>query len=241
MQRFGDNWTDNKLQRVKKYLAAYTTALKNTPFTTFYVDAFAGTGYRHSGAKIEYSLLKDLESEPLKNGSAANSLEIVPAFDRYIFVENDPAKFAELEKLKNKYLNLSDRITLYKGDTTDVIKNLCNQDWIQKNQRGVIFLDPFGMNVRWNIIEMIAKTKALDLWLLFPVGIAVNRMITKDGQIASAWRQILNDVFGTDAWYESFYKTDDSNQLKLFQINTMPLIEKTVDFKGIATYFNNRL
>ena len=43
---FGGVWTEQKLERVAKYLRAYTTALKNQPFELLYIDAFAGTGYR---------------------------------------------------------------------------------------------------------------------------------------------------------------------------------------------------
>ena len=43
-QRFGGDWTEQKLEVVQKYLGAYTTALKNQPFKKLYIDAFAGSG-----------------------------------------------------------------------------------------------------------------------------------------------------------------------------------------------------
>ncbi|MDX1417453.1 MAG: hypothetical protein R3293_24830 [Candidatus Promineifilaceae bacterium] len=46
LQLFGGDWTEEKLSRIKEYLGQYTTALKNQPFRTAYIDAFAGTGYR---------------------------------------------------------------------------------------------------------------------------------------------------------------------------------------------------
>jgi three-Cys-motif partner protein len=42
---FGGDWTREKLERVKAYLDAYMTALKNQRFKLGYIDAFAGTGY----------------------------------------------------------------------------------------------------------------------------------------------------------------------------------------------------
>jgi hypothetical protein len=41
-----------------------------------------------------------------------------------------------------------------------------------------VFLDPFGMQVDWNVIEQLALTKAVDLWLLFPLGTGVMRIMT---------------------------------------------------------------
>ena len=45
-QRFGGDWTSSKLAILGEYLKSYTTTLKNQPFRTAYIDAFAGTGYR---------------------------------------------------------------------------------------------------------------------------------------------------------------------------------------------------
>ena len=41
---FGGPWTNDKLEILRRYLDAYTTALKNQPFNLIYVDAFAGGG-----------------------------------------------------------------------------------------------------------------------------------------------------------------------------------------------------
>ena len=45
LQQFGGSWTNQKLERLRKYLVAYHDALKNQPFRLEYTDAFAGTGY----------------------------------------------------------------------------------------------------------------------------------------------------------------------------------------------------
>ncbi len=52
-QQFGGNWTEDKLERVRKYLKAYTTIMNNQRdkngnliFKFAFIDAFAGTGYR---------------------------------------------------------------------------------------------------------------------------------------------------------------------------------------------------
>ena len=74
-----------------KYLTGYTTALKKAPFEKWYVDAFAGTGYRdapredETGAPSQNLLLPDLaETEPqtLLEGSARRALMTDPRFER---------------------------------------------------------------------------------------------------------------------------------------------------------------
>jgi three-Cys-motif partner protein len=44
-QQFGGDWTEEKLDRVRKYLAAYATIMNKQKFRFAYIDAFAGTGY----------------------------------------------------------------------------------------------------------------------------------------------------------------------------------------------------
>jgi three-Cys-motif partner protein len=64
LQQFGGNWTDEKLDRLRQYLTAYQQALKAGPFTRYYIDAFAGTGYNtlKSAPEDASPLLDDLVS-----------------------------------------------------------------------------------------------------------------------------------------------------------------------------------
>ena len=36
--------------------------------------------------------------------------------------------------------------------------------------RAIVFLDPFGMQVPWNTIELLAETRAVEVFVNFPVG-----------------------------------------------------------------------
>lgn len=42
-QKFGGNWTEEKLNIFTSYLDAYLIALQNQKFKKVYIDAFAGT------------------------------------------------------------------------------------------------------------------------------------------------------------------------------------------------------
>jgi three-Cys-motif partner protein len=94
------------------------------------------------------------------------------------------------------------------------------------------------MEVEWKTIEVIAQTQAIDLWILFPLGQAVNRLLTKkripEGTLAGR----LNKFFGTDDWKEAFYKKE-YQQTYLFDLE--PVAVKTAGFDSIGKYFINRL
>ena len=82
---FGGLWTEEKLDKVTKYLQAYTTALKNQPFQLMYIDAFAGTGYRASkrSGQTARGFFPLPQMTELAKGSARRALDIQPAFDRH--------------------------------------------------------------------------------------------------------------------------------------------------------------
>ncbi len=244
--RFGGDWTTRKLEVLAKYLQRYTTALKNKPtprrpFRKLFIDAFAGTGYRearHSNADSSQSaLFPDLaEPEPqaLLDGSARLALRTEPQFDGYVFIERNAERCARLEGLKAEFSALADRIVIRQGDANTEIQALCSSDW--RSQRAVLFLDPYGMQVEWTTIEAIARTKAIDLWLLFPLGIGVNRLLTRSGDIPESWRRRLTLLLGTDDWFEEFYQV--SATPTLFG-NDQELVKAKME--TIGRYFNNRL
>jgi len=101
----------------------------------------------------------------------------------------------------------------------------------------VLFLDPYGMQVEWPTIEAIAKTKAIDLWLLFPLGIGVSRLLTRSGEIPKGWRTRLDKLLGTTTWYDEFYKVE--HKADLFGNDEERVVKATNE--TIARYFNNRL
>ncbi len=247
--QFGGDWTSAKLDVIAKYLRAYTTALKNQPskerpFRKIYVDAFAGTGYREAQRDDETAggqqglLLPDLagdEPQAFLDGSARLALKTEPRFDRYVFIERSPSRCARLEELKGEFAGLADGIEIRQGDANAEIQKFCTaEDW--RSSRAVLFLDPYGMQVEWATLEAIAGTKAIDMWLLFPLGIGVNRLLKKSGDIPEPWRRKLNLLLGTEDWYEEFYRVEA--ELTLFGDSSQVVKAST---ETIGRYFNERL
>ncbi len=208
---FGGEWTREKLERLEKYLKAYLVIFNKNQqakyFVTNYVDAFAGTGYQtfDSAFKDQISMLPELgqaENQDFLKGSACIALDLEPSFHKYVFIEKDLQRIKDLEKLKNDYANRS--IKILKGDANIELSKWCDITNWEKN-RAVVFLDPYGMQVEWSLIEKIAGTKGIDLWILFPLGVAVNRLLTKSGPPQESWARRLTLIFGTEDWQEAFY------------------------------------
>ena len=240
-QQFGGDWTAEKLERVRKYLVAYATIMRNQKFRFAYIDAFAGTGYNTPRAKKEegaslFPELADEDAAGFLDGSARIALKVEPRFTKYIFIEKDPKRFDELGKLKDEFSELASDIVLINADANAYLRDLCeNRKW--SRSRAVLFLDPFGMQVTWDTMKAIARTKAIDLWILFPLGIGVNRLLRRDSKIPEAWQRRLDDFFGTPDWRNAFYETTTEEGLFGKEAKT----EKVANFDSIGRFFVERL
>lgn len=241
--RFGGDWTTKKLDVVARYLASYTTALKRTRSEKIYIDAFAGTGYRQATANDAptaptLDLLTDLvaaETQGLLEGSAKRALQVEPRFDKYVFIERSERRCRHLETLTDDFPEVTARIQVIAGDANAKIHKLCAGDW--RSRRAVMFVDPYGMQVEWSTIEAIARTKAIDLWLLFPLGIGVNRLLTRSGKIPETWKNRLDRILGATSWQDELY--EPSSTPTLFGDDQERVIKASMT--TIGRYFNQRL
>ena len=249
-QKFGGDWTEQKLECVRKYLHAYTTIMRKQPFRFAYIDAFAGTGYRkiESDEGTDDLIFPDLVSPEVisfRPGSARNALEVKPPFMKYVFMEKNTNRYAELEELRKEFLLKTefsedmtefseDMIECMHGDANEYLKVLCQKNW--KTHRALVFLDPYGMQVEWKTVESIAHTQAIDLWVLFPLG-TVNRLLKKSGEIRPSLRARLDMFFGEPGWYDVFYQL--AKQISFFNEEQWQKTENI--FATIEQYFIERL
>jgi three-Cys-motif partner protein len=129
-QSFGGDWTEEKLNRVRKYLVAYATIMRKYNFRYAYIDAFAGTGYRELKEDEDSSTLMlpelvEQESKKFFDGSARIALQTEPRFTKYIFIEKDESKIAQLNKLKAEFTNLANDITIIQSDANIYKRIVC--------------------------------------------------------------------------------------------------------------------
>ena len=211
-------WAQEKLMCLRKYLHAYTTILSKKQFKGyFYIDAFAGPGTLKirqqqtddPGQKLllEVSdhVMQDAGKVEYISGSPRVALELEKPFTDYIFIEIDRKRLNRLKILEEKYKGSNRRIYLREQDCNDYLRELLKQtQWHQ--WRGVIFLDPFGMQVPWETIVAIGKTKAIEIFINFPVGMAIQRLLKRSGQFTPKERAKLDQYFGTSEWYNLLYE-----------------------------------
>ena len=225
MHSFGGKWTVEKLDIFSDYLNFYAKALKGQPFNLLYIDAFAGTGY-----------VETKDGQDKIEGSASIALNAQNKFDKYYFIEKNMKHFAELtEIIDTQYLSFKKKVVTINGDCNVELEKLCKSiDW--KSNRALLLLDPYATELTWETLTLIAKTKAIDVWYLFPLS-AVQRLLPRKGvAIDPTWRLKLNAIFGDDSWEQEFYK--ENPQLSFLD---EPDVIKVGNTDSIAAYLCKRL
>ncbi len=207
-------WAKEKLACLGQYLQAYTSILNKQNFLKgyLYFDAFAGAGRAKLRTKSRkpirglFDEAVDGEQQEFVDGSPRVALAVDPPFTQYIFVDASAERVAELEKLKALHPEL--RIRIQRDDASAAIDSiLINNrgiDW--RRWRGVVLLDPFGLQVKWPTLEAIAKTKSLEVLINFPLGHTIHRLLSKAEMPNAARQQLLDGYFGSPEWRDVVYE-----------------------------------
>ncbi|MES0040044.1 three-Cys-motif partner protein TcmP [Mesorhizobium sp. M0091] len=238
---FGGQHTEIKLAIVEKYLKRYSAALHTWCDNVWYIDAFAGTGSRTVRVKAKEG---DLFDEPApeyveqRRGSAKIALDIDPPFDRLVFMDSKPRHIAALNTLKASYPGRD--IDVVQGDANELIQKEIKWDgW--KKTRAVMFLDPYGMEVEWDTLRLIAETKAIDVWYLFSLS-GLYRQAARDlSKIDAKKERALNRMLGTDAWKSELYSPIQPAKDLLGVIEREEVRQRDADVAGLESYVRDRL
>jgi|SRR5579884_119642 three-Cys-motif partner protein len=210
-------WAAEKLEALSRALNYYTTYLKKqSQWQKIYIDAFAGPGLSEVRSKPRedsdqsLQLFADQAVDPVEQevvflkGSPRVALDITNPFDRYVFIEKDATRVAELEGIRSEYQGRR-AIEIRQGDANSILQDLLKS--ISKfEHRGYIFLDPFGLQVPWGTIEAIAKTGAIEVMVNFPLGMALRRMMPNSGNVPPGWQISLDTFFGSPEWRQHAYE-----------------------------------
>ncbi len=189
---WGGNWTEAKLDVLRKYLAAFTTASQKAG-ATVYLDLFAGSvknSRPDTGA--EYA------------GSTAVALRTIPPFSRLVFWELE----APAVKLR------ADLAVECPSDTRyEIVGGDCNTH-LAAGLRTVAdlqgaptfaFIDPKGLDVSWTTLEQLSrwrrerKGRKTELWMLLPEP-ALSRVLGLQGVRGQSSADLLSNLYGSDDW-----------------------------------------
>lgn len=236
---WGGQWTEEKLDAFEKYVNAYLTIMNSyrekNKWKLIYFDGFAGSGSRNEKKKEKDSALlldffKDsiLQKEELNlyKGAAERVLSIPQrGFDYYYFVDKDKESSLKLHKLLSRFEN--EKTLVYRNsDANKQIEMLASAMQKDRKFASLVLLDPFGMQVDWNSIEMLKDTRT-DLWILIPTGVIVNRLLDRKGELTHIDK--LTSFFGKDEEFlREYFYTKTIEQTFFGDIERIKKVEKPI-------------
>lgn len=190
-------WSEIKLEIVQKYAATYSKILstRKTPsLYHIYIDAFAGPGQHISKASGEWVL-----------GSPLNALNIEPSFREYHLIDLDREKVDSLRDLTKDWPNVS----IYNGDASKVlVEEVFPKARFEDYRRALCLLDPYGLHLKWQVIEMAGNMKSIEIFLNFPVyDINLNVLLKNPEKIDFHQAARMTDFWGDESWRKAAYDT----------------------------------
>lgn len=199
-------WSELKLEIVEKYGAAYTTAFvgpKGRRLKKYYIDAFSGAGIhlsKETGRQIE--------------GSPARALKVRPPFDHFYFIDLNPEKTAYLQNLcKGRH-----DVDIVTDDASSYLtqKLLPNIQYTKFN-RALCLLDPYGLHLDWEVVRQAGQSRAVDIFLNFPVMDMNRNAIWRNPERAPREGiERMTRFWGDDSWRRAAYA--DSAQYQFFSV-----------------------
>lgn len=206
---WGGSWTEKKLDAFEKYVRSYLTIMKEYApkygWKLFYFDAFAGSGTREDEVVSDNNVslfddtdLQDMIEQSHYKGAAERVLGIQIedfAFDYYYFVDKDLNAINKLkQKLTTEFPHKTSQMAFLPGDANEQLLKLVEYAQSHPNTAALVLLDPFGMQLDWSTVQALKTIKRIDLWILVPSGVIINRLLTRKGKVLCEDR--LSKVFG---------------------------------------------
>lgn len=196
------HWSENKLFFWNRYIEITTSAMVGHPrwqTGLVYVDLFSGPGVctiRKSGTRIPGSPL-----------IAANAPK---PFEKIILCEKDPA-IAEACEARIARTTARDRCVVLKGDCNELVRDVAAM--IPSRVLTLAFIDPTGLDARFDTIARLSERGRVDLLVLFADSYDIVRNVRVYQEQSDSK---LDQVLGPDSrWRSLFNRRENPRRAKV--------------------------
>lgn len=187
-------WSEVKLEIVRDYASAYSRILNSKKLPHIYVDAFAGAGQHISRSSGDFVA-----------GSPLNALNVQPPFREYHFIDLNAAKVENLQRLAG---SRSD-VKVYEGDCNEIlIQEIFPTLKFESYRRALCLLDPYGLNLKWEVMLQAGQLGTIDMFLNFPVmGMNRNALWRNPEKLPPERVKRMTGFWGDQSWRDTAYST----------------------------------
>ena len=197
LMRESGPWVVEKLDYLKRYIDVFETSMRKKWTRRHYIDLFAGPGKcvcRKTGV--------------IHLGSPLLALTTKYPFTDYIFVDSNPENIVTLEK-RCDALSASVHIQFIVDDANRVAEEIV-QNVHRVPSLNLAFLDPDGLELRWETVATLAKIERLDLIIHYS---QMGLTRTMPQAYESEGETIVDSFFGDKEWrkiYGEYCRKEES-------------------------------
>jgi three-Cys-motif partner protein len=167
----------------------------------YYIDGFSGAGVHLSK-----------KSKDVIDGSPARALKVTPPFDGFYFIDMNADK---TDFLRQQCAGRSN-VTIFKGDANEhLVQDVLPKIRYDLYTRALCLLDPYGMHLDWRVIQQAGQSRAIDMFLNFPImDINRNALLRKPADAKPDELVRMNRLWGDESWRNIAYV--ESGQQNMF-------------------------
>jgi three-Cys-motif partner protein len=184
-------WSEVKLAIIREYMPVYSRLVTDYNLYHLYIDGFAGYGLhelRSSGAIVP--------------GSPLNALNTLPPFREYHFIDLNPAR---AKKLRTLAPGRGD-VHVHEGDCNEVLLELLPRARHEQYRRALCLLDPYGIDIAWNVVAAAGKMKSVEIFLNFMVmDMNMNVLLQHPEKALASQIKRMNRFWGDESWRQVIY------------------------------------
>jgi three-Cys-motif partner protein len=192
-------WSEVKLAIVREYAAAYSKIMEGTRrdrinrLSWIYIDAYAGPGYHLSKTTGE-----TVEGSPLI------ALNTDPPFHEYHFIDTEPAREQQLRTIAG---NRQDVHTYTEDCNTVLLRDVFPRAKHSDYRRALCLLDPYNINLTWDVIEAAGKSGSIEIFLNFMI-MDINRNALRKRMEKGLQSKVdqLTRLVGDESWKDAGYR-----------------------------------
>lgn len=163
------------------------------------------------------------------------ALQCEPPFDCYWFIERSQRRVKQLQALQPQFPDR--QIVIRQGDGNEILRDtIVPQISFASKQRGLVFLDPYGLQVEWATVKLLAKAKTFDVFVNFSL-MAVIRQLKMNKPPTKQVATSLDKVMGDVDWVQKIYQPP--KQPSLF--GDPQLTRDTIRAEWLARLYTNQI
>ncbi|MBZ5530730.1 MAG: three-Cys-motif partner protein TcmP [Acidobacteriia bacterium] len=189
------DWSELKLEILRKYAGAYTKIVTSKGLHPVYIDGFAGAGQHISE-----------QTRELVPGSPLNALNVEPPFEEFHLVDLKEERVDNLRKLTSDKKN----VYIYSGDSNELlVSEIFPKVRFEAYKRAICLLDPYGLHLDWRVLKSAAETKTIETFLNFPVmDMNMNVLFWRPENATEENIARMNAFWGDESWRAAAYKEE---------------------------------